>query len=316
MARKILITGGTGFVGKHLQEELDLRGDAYVVFNKRECDLTNKDQTRSFFEANRDTNLIIHLACYQAAGDFPAKHTAEQFFVNNSIHLNILESWREFLPQAKLVAVGSSCGYPSRDFALTEDRFMDGEIHGSVYSYAFTKRALYTGIRAYNDQYGLDGTYLIPPTLFGEHDDFHVETAHVCGALIAKFVGAVRENLPEVEIWGDGSQIREFLYVKDFVNAMLDLSETCERDIINVGPGCGKSIKELAETIQKASGFKGRLFYNSDRYVGVREKFLNADKLNQKYNMRLNGDLTEGVKRTVAWAFDHYPRIKDRRKFE
>lgn len=316
MTRRILITGGTGFVGKHLREELDRRGDRYFSFSKSEYDLTNREQTESLFASRGKVDLILHLACYQAAGDFPAKHTADQFLVNNMIHANVLESWRKFSPNAKLVAVGSSCGYPSRDFALTEDRFMDGEIHGSVYSYAFTKRALYTGIRAYNDQYGLDGTYLIPPTLFGEHDDFHVETAHVCGALIAKFVGAVKENLPEVEIWGDGSQIREFLYVKEFVNAMLDLSETCERDIINVGPGCGKTIKELAETIQKASDFKGRLFYNPDRYVGVREKFLNADKLNQKYNIRLNGDLVEGVKRTVAWAFDHYPTIKDRRKFE
>lgn len=315
MARKVLITGGKGFVGKHLQEELNLRGDDCFVFNKKECDLVNKDQTRALFESNRDASLVIHLACYQAAGDFPAKHTAEQFFVNNSIHLNVLEGWREFLSHAKLVAVGSSCGYPSRDFPLTEDRFMDGEIHGSVYSYAFTKRALYTGIRAYNDQYGLDGTYLIPPTLFGEHDDFHVETAHVCGALIAKFVGAVRENQPEVEIWGDGSQIREFLYVKDFVTAMLDLSEVCERDIINVGPGRGKTIKELANTIQEASEFAGKLFFNTDRYVGVKEKFLNADKLSQKYNMRLEGELAEGIKRTVAWAFDHYPDIKNRRKF-
>jgi GDP-L-fucose synthase len=311
----ILVTGGTGFVGKHLQEELARRQIAFSAFSKREYDLTIKEQSDAMFARYAHADTVLHLACYQAAGDFPAKHPAEQFYINNLIHLNVLESWRRFAPHAKLVAIGSSCAYPSHLDALTEERFMDGEIHGSVYSYAFTKRALYTGILAYNDQFHLNGSYLIPPTLFGEYDDFHVDTAHVCGALIARFVRAVREGSPEVEIWGDGSQIREFLYVKEFVRALLDLIVPLNCDLLNVGPGKGTSIRALATTISQAAGFKGRLFFNPDRYVGVKEKFLNADKLEQRYNLRLGADVTEGIQRTVDWYTLHYDQVKDKRKF-
>jgi GDP-L-fucose synthase len=311
----ILVTGGTGFVGRHLQEELKRRGIDFAIFSKREYDLTSREQTDAVFARYRDANIIIHFACFQAAGDFPAKHTGDQFQINSLIHLNVLESWRKLAPQARLIAVGSSCAYPSRLDVLAEDRFMDGEIHGSVYSYAFTKRLLYTGIAAYNGQYGLHGSYIIPPTLFGEHDDFDLATAHVTGALIAKFVRAVREDLPEVEIWGDGSQVREFLYVKDFVSAVLDLLPKLDGEVLNVAPGRGTSIRDLAVAIGQAAAFKGRIVYNAGRYVGVQEKFLNTEKLQNKYGVRIKGDLARGIARTVDWYSAHYDEVKHKPKF-
>ena len=310
-----MIIGGTGFVGKHLQEELNQRSIPYVVFSKSEYDLTVKEQAEVIFSAYRQVDLIIHLACFQAAGDFPAKHPAEQFYVNNLIHTNVLESWRKFAPQAKMIALGSSCAYPSHETTLTEDKFLDGDIHGSVYSYAFTKRLLYIGIRAYNDQYGLNGSYLIPPTLFGEYDDFHIETAHVCGALIAKFVKATREAFPEVEIWGDGTQVREFLYVKRFINVLLYLAEHCERDIVNVGSGKGIAIRDVAYLISEITGFKGRLVFNINRYVGVKEKYMNTTKLTEKYGLSISNDITEGMQRTVSWYAQNYDEVNSKQKF-
>jgi len=313
---RVLITGGTGFIGKHLQEELSQRQIEFVVFSKRDYDLTVKEQAEAVFASNRNADVILHFACYQAAGDFPAKHPAEQFHINNLIHINVLESWRKLMPHAKLIAVGSTCAYPSRLKTLVEDRFMFGEIHGSVYAYAFTKRLLYTGITAYNDQFQLNGSYIIPPTLFGEFDDFNEATAHVSSALIARFVRAALENLEEVEIWGDGSQVREFLYVKDFVRAVLDLIKPLNHDILNIGPGKGTTIKKLAITISRAAGFNGRLFFNPNRYVGIKEKFMNTGKLEQKYKMHLSVDISEGIKRTVAWYAQHYDELKNKRKFE
>ncbi len=311
----ILITGGTGFVGKHLQSELRRRGISFFCFSRDQFDLTRWEQAQAVFERNRHATALIHLAGFQAAGEFPGRHPAEQLFVNNLIHTHVLECWRRFIPQARLFALGSSCAYPTNAAKLTEPVLLDGPVHGSVYAYASTKRLLYTGILAYNDQYGLDGSFLIPATLFGEHDDFNPATAHVPGALIGKFVRAVREDLPEVEIWGDGSQVRDFLDVKEFVRALLLLLGRCQRDIVNVCPGAGTSIRELATIICEASGFRGELKFNPNRYVGIREKFLDSSRLREKYGLAVTPDIRAGIARTVAWGFENYTAMIERRKF-
>jgi GDP-L-fucose synthase len=312
---KILVTGGTGFVGKHLQEELRKRGASFFAFGKRDFDLSVREQADAVFQKNSDAGLILHLACYQAAGEFPAKHTGDQFFVNNLIHTHALEAWRKFIPRAKFIGIGSSCAYPSDAPVLTEDKLFSGPIHGSVYSYAFTKRLLCTGLLAYNDQYKLDGTYLMPATMYGERDDFHADTAHVPGALVARFVRAVKENLPEVEVWGDGTAIREFMDVKEFVRVLPDLAPRCDREILNVGPGCGKTIKELALTISRAANYQGKVVFNPNRYVGVKEKFMNTGKLVSKYGIRVDAELENGIRRTVEWYSQNYGALNGRKKF-
>lgn len=313
--QKVLITGGTGFVGQHLQEELAQRGIEYYAFPKSRYDLTVKDQAEAVFVAHQDANVIVHLASYQAAADFPAKHPAEQFYVNNLIHINVLEGWRRFAPHAKLIAIGCSCGYPSTAEALIENRFMDGDIHGSVYSYGFTKRLLFMGIRTFTEQYHLNASYVIPATLYGEYDDFHVETAHVCGALIGKFVKAVREGDAAVEIWGDGTQVREFIYAKDFVLALLHMIPLCDRDVVNVGPGAGTSIRELAEAIRQAVGFQGKVVFEANRYVGAEKKVMDSSKLANKYGWTVPAVLTDGIERTVQWYSRSYDLLKNKRKF-
>jgi GDP-L-fucose synthase len=312
---KILITGGTGFVGRHLQEALSARGVEFAAAGRRDFDLTIKDQADALFSAHRDADAIVHLACYQAAADFPAKHPGAQLAVNTLIHTNVLEAWRRFLPQARFIGMGSSCAYPSDLDTLTEDRLMDGAIHGSVYAYAFTKRLLHTGLLAYNDQYGLNGSYITPPTLFGEYDDFNVATAHVSGALIGKFVHAVTDHTPAVEIWGDGSQIREFLYVKDFVEVLIDLVPRLDRQVLNIGPGKGTSIKQLAESIARAAAYRGTLAFEPARYVGVKEKFLNSGKLERQFGVTMPVAIDRGIERTVAWYAAHVNELRGKEKF-
>jgi GDP-L-fucose synthase len=302
---KVLITGGTGFVGRHLRDALTARGVPYAAFSRQECDLTNETQADAMFAAHRDAGVVVHLACYQAAGEFPARHTAELFAVNTRIHANVLAAWRRHLPHARCFAIGASCGYPTSEELLTEERFLAGDIDGSVYAYAMTKRLLFVGLRAYRDQYGLQGTYLVPATMFGEHDDFHPETAHVCAALIEKFVRAVREGHAEVEIWGDGGQVRDFMDVEDFVQVLLDLLPRCDDEILNVGPGVGTPIRVLAETIGKAAGFTGRYGYNPRRYVGVRRKVMSARRLEETWGVKVPADLGPGIARTVAWYARH-----------
>ena len=312
---KVLVTGGTGFAGQHLQEELKKRGIPFFAFGKRQFDLTRWEQAETVFKKNSDADLILHLASFQAAGEFPAKHTAEQFFINSLIHNHTLEAWRKFIPQAKFVGMGASCAYPSSAQAMTEDKIFDGAIHGSVYAYGSTKRLLYTGILAYSDQFKLNGNYVVPAAMFGEYDDFDEATAHVPGALVSRFVRAVKMNLPSVEIWGDGSQVRDFMDVKDFARGLLDLAPKMERDIVNLVSGRGTTIRELASAISEAAGFRGKTVFNANRYTGAKEKFLDATKLRTKYSIQMNADLTPGLRRTVAWVSDNFGALKDKRKF-
>lgn len=315
-ADKVLITGGTGFVGRHLREALDARSIPYVAFSSRECDLSDGAQADEMFAAHADAGIVIHLACRQAAGEFPARHAADLFAVNTRIHANVLAAWHRHTPRARLCAVGASCGYPTSEELLREERFLDGDSHGSVYAYAMTKRLLFVGIRAYRDQYGLKGTYLIPATMFGEWDDFHPDTGHVCAALIEKFVRAVQKGDPEVEIWGDGTQIRDFMDVKDFVEVLLRLLPECDDEILNVGPGVGTSIRAVAETIGKAAGFTGRYGYNPNRYVGVRRKVMDTTRLENKWKCQIPADLVPGITRTVQWYARQRTIAAPRPKFD
>jgi len=313
---KILVTGGTGFIGYHLQEELAQRGISFFAFGKKQFDLTCWEQAEMVFKKNQDADLILHLGSFQAAGEFPGKHTAEQFFINNLINSHALEAWRKFIPRAKFIGIGASCAYPSSAQAMTEDKIFDGPIHGSVYAYGATKRLLYTGILAYNDQFKLNGNYIVPAAMFGEHDDFNEATAHVPGALIGRFVRAVKLNLPEVEIWGDGSQVRDFMDVKDFARGLLDLAPQLERDIVNLAPGRGKTIKELALTVSEAANYRGKVVFNASRYTGAKEKYVDAAKLRAKYKMEISNDLAFGIRRTVKWFSENFDTLKNRRKFD
>lgn len=313
---KVLVTGGTGFVGRHLQQELTARGISHFVFGRRQFDLTRWENAETVFSAHRDATLIIHLASYQAAGEFPAKHTAEQFYRNNLIHNHTLEAWRKFIPRAKFIGVGASCAYPSSAQAMTEDKILDGPIHGSVYAYGATKRMLYTGILAYNDQFKLNGSYVVPAAMYGENDDFDEATAHVPSALVGRFVRAVKTAASEVEIWGDGSQVRDFMDVKDFVRGLSELAPSLDHDIVNLAPGCGKSIKELAFTVSEAANYRGKVVFNASRYTGAKEKYVDAGKLRAKYKMEISDELAPGIRRTVKWFFENFDTLKNRRKFD
>jgi len=313
--KKVLVTGGTGFVGKHLQAELAQRGIPFFAFGRRQFDLTRREQAGAVFQQNQNADLILHLASFQAAGEFPGKHTAEQFQVNNLIHTHTLEAWKQFLPHARLIAAGASCAYPSSAQAMTEDKIFDGAIHGSVYAYGATKRMLYTGILAYNDQFKLNGSYVIPAAMYGEDDDFDEATAHVPAALVGRFVRAIHTNAPEVEIWGDGSQVRDFMDVKDFVRGLLDLAPRLDRELVNLAPGRGKTVKELALTVSEAAGYRGRVVFNASRYVGAKEKFVDTTKLREKFGMVINHDLAPGIRRTVEWFSNNYAAVHARRKF-
>ncbi len=309
--KKVLITGGTSFVGKNLTRKLDELGAESRVFGSKQYDLTNADQANAVMNEGTKYDFIVHMAALQHAADWPMHHTAEQFHVNGLIQINTLEAWRKFQPQAKMIAVGSSCVYPSEIPIIAEKDIDQGHLHDSVYAYGATKRFLGIGVRAYKDQHKLRGIVPTFATLYGPHDDFDIKTAHVVGALVAKFCKAKATDQPEVEVWGDGTQTRELIFIDDQLEGLLMAAEHYEGDptnyhgdTINIGSGAETPVSRLAETIRDVSGFRGDIRYNPNRFVGVKNKVLDISRAERELGWthinRMHG-LEEGLAKTVAW---------------
>ncbi len=304
--KKVLITGGTSFVGKNLTEMLSQLDAEYFTFHSKEFNLTRGEEADKVMQAQgKKYDFIIHMAALQAAADWPMHHTGVQLYTNSLIHVNTLEAWRKYQPQAKFIGVGSSCSFPGDIPVLAEEDVDKGPLHPSVYAYGATKKLLGVGIKAYKDQYGLKGTMPIFATLYGPHDDFKLETAHVVSALIAKFVKARNNNEKEVEVWGDGTQTREVIYVKDQLTGLLMAAQDYEGDLLNIGTGQEITVRELAETIKKVSGFEGDIVYNTDKFVGVKRKVLNIEKAKREIGWTVKNklhSLEEGLAKTIEWC--------------
>jgi len=306
--KHILITGGTGFLGKNIVPLLESRG-AHVTATGRDYNLADYSQAEKLFTLKK-YDLIIHAAAFQGAGDFPLRYPADQFMINNLIHTHALHMWKEHQPQATLIGIGSTCSYPGNLTVLSEEDYFTGPLHESVETYGLTKCVLQKGIEAYKKQYNLKGTTVVFATLYGPHDEFDLEKSHVVSALVKKFCDAKEHNTPEVEIWGDGTQTRELIYVEDQINGLLATCEY-EGDLINIGTGIETSIRDLAETIGRLVDFQGTIFYNTDRFVGVKRKVLDISKSKKLYGWTVNEDskltpLEEGLKKTIEWYRQNY----------
>ena len=299
--KHILITGGTGFLGKNIVPLLESRG-AHVTATGRDYNLADYSQAEKLFTLKK-YDLIIHAAAFQGAGDFPLRYPADQFMINNLIHTHALHMWKEHQPQATLIGIGSTCSYPGNLTVLSEEDYFTGPLHESVETYGLTKCVLQKGIEAYKKQYNLKGTTVVFATLYGPHDEFDLEKSHVVSALVKKFCDAKEHGTPEVEIWGDGTQTRELIYVEDQINGLLATCEY-EGDLINIGTGIETSIRDLAETIGRLVDFQGTIFYNTDRFVGVKRKVLDISKSKNLYGWTKNEGskltpLEEGLKKTI-----------------
>jgi GDP-L-fucose synthase len=273
---KVFVTGGSGFLGRHLIPKLKALGYEVVAPNSKQCDLTRQDALAAF--NTHKYEKIFHLAAWTQAGDFCLKHPGDQWIINQQINTNLLAWWHQSQPQAKLIAIGTSCAYPEEG-PLVEERYMEGEPTPSLYTYAMTKRMLYQGMRALSTQYGLQWLCVVPSTLYGLGYETDGKQLHFIYDLNRKIKNAARGGDPPV-LWGDGYQRREVIHVDDFICDLCGLLAKNFDGLFNIGAGADHSIREFAEMISAIAGYSSQLIlYDTSKYVGAKSKKLSVAKL-------------------------------------
>lgn len=295
---KILVTGSGGFLGSFLVKKLQEKGNEVVTFSSRECDLTEKSSLDQF--AHLIFDEIYHLAAWTQAGDFCLYHPGEQWMKNQLINTHVLDFWHKKQPQAKLIAMGTSCGYDPL-LPLEEPYYLQGKPIDSLFTYGMTKRMLLVGLEALAKQYGLKYLYVIPSTLYGPNYHTDGRQMHFIFDLMRKILRG-KEYQEKVVLWGDGYQKREIIHVEQFVSQLLSLNERVENDFVNLGSGREYSIREFASLICKEVKYPfDHIEFDLTKYVGAKSKVLDIKRLKSLLPDSQEMALERGIQETLAW---------------
>ena len=294
---RALVTGGGGFLGSHLVERLE--ADGYDVFTarKRDFDLTRReDAERLFNEARPDR--VFHLAAEVGGIGANLANPGRYWYANVMMGAHVLELSRLHRID-KLVVVGTVCAYPN----LTPVPFREADLWSGYPAetnapYGLAKKSILVGAQAYRQQYGTNAIFLLPTNLYGPRDRFHPTDAHVIPDLIRKMV----DSPDEVVLWGDGSPTREFLYVDDCVEGLVLAADRYDgADPVNLGAGKEISIRDLAELVAGATGFEGRITWDTSKPNGQPRRSIDATRARELFGFEARTPLREGLERTVAW---------------
>ena len=286
---KIFVAGHKGLVGSAIIRKLKSKGfNNIIIKNRNQLDLRNETQTSSFF-MNEKPEYVFNAAA-KVGGIWGNKNYPAEFIHDNlRIQNNIIHhAYKNGVK--KLIFLGSSCIYPKLALQpITEDSLLDGKLETTNDAYAIAKIAGIKMCNAYRQQYGFNAISLMPTNLYGINDNFDSEHSHVIPSLIHRFHQAKTNNLPDVNIWGTGDAIRDFLYIDDLANAVIFIL-TLDKKIyqtntepmlshINIGTGVGVTIRELAETLKDIIGFKGRLYFDHSLPDGTPIKITDVTRL-------------------------------------
>jgi GDP-L-fucose synthase len=296
----ILVTGGTGFLGKHLVRKLKSLGHSVYISNTKEANLDRVENLYKFNEVKFD--YIFHLAAATKAGDYCLTHQGEQWENNQRLNTNMLIYWKDYQPQAKIICMGTSCSYPA-DLLMTEENYLIGQPGNDLYTYAMTKRMLLVGLKAFQKQYGLKWLCFIPSTLYGP--GFEQHDNHFIFDVVRKIYNGKHYG-EEIELWGDGYQRRELIYVDDAIEAMINLLGE-ENEVFNLGSSRDLPIRHYAQAICDCLEYDhDQIIYNTDKYVGVRKRKLEVDKVQKLSLNYCKTPLLEGIQKTVDFYCTNY----------
>ena len=299
--KKVLVTGGEGFLGKAICLNLETKGAEVIVLKHSEVDLCNLADTLVFVDSVKP-DYCIHAAGHNGGIEFNRMYPADILYANTVMGLNIHNACT-FSGVKKIVSIMTSCAYPDTGMeVLEENTFWNGLPNKTIRAHGIAKRILQTASEAYKDQYDLDAVTVCITNLYGPYDTFNLVRTKVVGALIRKFVEAVIEEKDTVECWGTGAPMREFMYVADAAEAVVQSLQNYndETKPLNIGTGKDISIKELVEGIVEVTGYKGEVFWNTDKPDGQLKKLLSTERMKEFVELEPT-DFKDGLKQTINW---------------
>jgi GDP-L-fucose synthase len=308
--RKVLVTGGAGFLGAHVVGKVQERGcRAVAVPRSRDFDLREMESIIRLFEQARP-DVVIHLAAVVGGIGANRRHPGKFFYDNAIMGLQLMEQARRFGIE-KFVAIGTVCAYPKvTSVPFQEAELWNGYPEETNAPYGLAKKMLLVQSQAYRQEYGFNAIYLLPVNLYGPGDNFDPETSHVIPALIRKCLTAVEAGQEEVVVWGTGRASREFLYVEDAAEAIVLASEHYnDPEPVNLGSGVEMCIKGLAELIAELTGFQGRLTWDPAKPDGQPRRCLDTSRAALAFGFRARTDFRQGLMRTIDWYRHHRSQV-------
>lgn len=301
--RTVVVTGGAGFLGSHLVEDLESRSDDVEIFVPRsdEYDLREKfDIKQAFEDSGPDT--VIHLAATVGGIGANRDNPGRYFYDNAVMGIELIEQARQYGVE-KFTILGTICAYPKHTpIPFKEENLFDGYPEETNAPYGIAKKALLTQSRAYRNQWNFNSIYLLPVNLYGPRDDFDLETSHVIPAIIRKCIEARERGEDSITAWGTGEPTREFLYVKDAAEGIIDATERYDSsNPVNLGSGEEISIRELVETIAEETNFEGEIEWDTSKPDGQPRRKLDTSRAKARFDWEASTEFRTGLQETIEW---------------
>jgi GDP-L-fucose synthase len=304
--KRIVVTGGSGFLGSYVVETLLRRGVRAEQINiprRATDDLRQWETCRRVVEGQQ---IIIHLAATVGGIGINREKPGEFFYDNLMMGVQLMEAARQAGVE-KFVSIGTICAYPKyTPIPFHEENLWDGYPEETNAPYGLAKKMLLVQGQSYRQQYDFRSIYLLPVNLYGPRDNFDPRSSHVIPALIKKCLDAVGAGAGMIEVWGDGSPTREFLYVEDAAEGIVMAAEKYDgADPVNLGSGMEISIRDLVETIARLTGFKGDIVWDTSKPNGQPRRQLDVGRAEQFFGFRAHTSFEEGLRRTIQWYRQH-----------
>ena len=300
--KRVLLTGAGGFLGGHLARRIaGMSPQALLTPRSGELDLRERDAVRQYLAAHRP-NLVIHAAA--AVGGIGANrlHPGLFFYENAIMGIQLIEEARRAAVE-KFVCLGTVCAYPKfATIPFREDDLWSGYPEETNAPYGIAKKALLVQLQSYREEYGFNGVFLLPVNLYGPGDNFDLESSHVIPAMIRKFVEAAESDHPAMELWGDGTPTREFLYVEDAVDGIMLATERYEgTEPVNLGRGEELAIRDLAAKVALFAGYRGEIRWDVTKPNGQPRRMLDVSRAYREFGFQAATSFDDGLAKTVAW---------------